>query len=171
MTSPRRIASTRRSRPPRQGWIVIRVVLLAQGGEGLVDPPGRDLLVSDTNTFGDLASGIDHAFARWDLSHLHEFRLADGRRIGAIDPDGFEDDAVDLDERKVIVQQVGLRPGDALEYVFDLGDRWKHRCTLLRQGVDPVKEFGARPSEVVPIFGWGAIPDQYGRTTPDEEDA
>jgi len=161
--------SSRRSRP-RQGWMVVRVVLLAQGGEELAGPPGRDLLVSDMHTFGDLAAAIDRAFARWDLSHLHEFRLIDGRRIGMIDPAGFEDDAAGLDERKVTLQQAGLRPGDPFEYVFDFGDRWEHRCTVLRRDVDPVKESGASPSEIVPVFGWGTIPDQYGRITFEQDD-
>ncbi len=170
MTSARTVASSSRRSRPRQGWIVLRVVLLAQGGEELAGPPGRDLLVSDMHTFGDLATAIDRAFARWDLSHLHEFRLSDGRRIGMIDPDGFEDDDAALDERKVILQHAGLRPGDTLEYVFDFGDSWEHRCTVLRRDVDPMKEAGALPSEIVPIFGWGTIPDQYGRTTLEQDD-
>ncbi len=150
--------------------MILRVVLLAQGGEELASPPGRDLLVRDTHTFGDLAAAIDRAFARWDLSHLHEFRLVDGRRIGMIDPAGFEDDAAGLDERKIPLQQAGLRPGDTFEYVFDFGDSWEHRCTVLRRDVDPAKESGASPSEIVPVFGWGTIPDQYGRTTIDQDD-
>ena len=38
--------------------------------------PRRDLLVSDTHTFADLATAIDRGFARWDLSQealLNEF--------------------------------------------------------------------------------------------------
>ncbi len=111
--------------------MVLRVVLLAQGGEELAGPPGRDVLVRDSHTFADLAAAIDRAFARWDLSHLHEFRLIDGRRIGIIDPAGFDDDASALDERKLTLQQAGLRPGDTFEYVFDFGDSWEHRCTVL----------------------------------------
>lgn len=148
--------------------MVLRVVLLAQGGEDLVAPPGRDLLVSDAHTFADFAVAIDRAFARWDLSHLHEFRLGDGRRIGMIDPDGFEEDGAGLDERAVTLQQAGLRRGDGFEYVFDFGDGWEHRCTVLRRDVDPVRESGASPVEIVPIFGWGTIPDQYGRRTPED---
>lgn len=87
-----------------------------------------------------------------------------------IDPAGFEDDAAGLDERKIPVQQAGLRPGDTFEDVFDFGDSWEHRCTVLRRDVDPVKESGALPSEIVPVFGWGTIPDQNGRTIePDDE--
>jgi hypothetical protein len=121
--------------------MVLRVVLLAQGDEDLVAPPGRDLLVRDTHTFADLAAAIDRAFARWDLLHEHEFRLGDGRRIG-----------------------------DTFEYVFDFGDSWEHRCTVLRREVDPAKESGASQSEIVPVFGWGTIPDQYGRTTGQDDE-
>lgn len=77
---------------PRQSWMIVRVLLAAQGGEEFVGAPGRDLLVSDTHTFADLATAIDRAFARWDLSHLHEFRFADGRRIGMIDLDDLDGD-------------------------------------------------------------------------------
>ena len=150
--------------------MIVRVLLAAQGGEEFVGAPGRDLLVSDTHTFADLATAIDRAFARWDFSHLHEFRFADGRRIGMIDRDDLDDDAADLDERKITVQQAGLRRGDTFEYVFDFGDSWEHRCTVLRCKVDPMKESGAASSEIVPVFGWGTIPDQYGRTTPEEDD-
>ena len=162
--------SSRRSRP-RLGWTVVRVVLRGQGGEELTSPPGRDLLVSDTHTFEDLAVAIDRAFARWDLSHLHEFRLADGSRVGMIDPAGVDDDAPGLDERRLTLRQAGLRLGDSFEYVFDFGGSWEHLCSVLRDEVDPVRESGASsPSDIVPLFGWGTIPDQYGRTTPNEDD-
>jgi hypothetical protein len=39
----------------------------------------------------------------WDLSHLHEFVLAGGRRIGFVDPDPFEDDEVVEDHATVKV--------------------------------------------------------------------
>lgn len=59
--------------------------------------------------------------------------------------------------------------GDTFVYVFDLGDRWEHGCTVLRTDVDPAQEWGEVPTDVVPIFGWGAIPDQYGRLMPDDD--
>lgn len=85
------------------------------------------------------------------------------------DPDDLDGDAADLDEQKITVQQAGLRRGDTFEYVFDFGDSREHHCTVLRCKVDPMKESGAASSEIVPVFGWGTIPDQYGRTTPDED--
>jgi len=63
-----------------------------------------------------------------------------------------------------------LRPGDSFEYVFDFGESSEHRCTVLRSDLGPVKESGASPSEIVPVFGWGTIPDQYGRATPEQDD-
>ena len=65
------------------------MILRSKGGDELVDPPGRDLLVSSAHTFAELANAIDRAFARWDLSHLHEFRLLDGRRVVMEDADEF----------------------------------------------------------------------------------
>jgi precorrin-8X/cobalt-precorrin-8 methylmutase len=35
-------------------------------------------------------------------------------------------------------------------------------------GVDPVEVYGVAPAAPVPIWGWGSIPDQYGRRTEDD---
>jgi hypothetical protein len=150
----------------------VRVVLLSKGGEELEDPPGRDLLLSETDTFAELAAAIDRAFARWDLSHLHEFRLMDGRRVIMMEgADEFEeiDPSRHLDELRHSLGSVGLRAGETFMYVFDFGDNWEHGCTVLRTDVDPVAESGVLPTEIVPVFGWGTIPDQYGRLSLDEE--
>ena len=161
------------SQPHRsRRWSVVRVVVLSKGGEELADPPGRDLLVSSAHTFADLASAIDRAFARWDRSHLHEFRLLDGRRVIMMEgADEFEeiDPVRHLDELAHSLSSVGLRHGETFTYVFDLGDDWEHGCTVLRTGVDPEEEAGTVPSEILPIFGWGTIPDQYGRLSLDDD--
>lgn len=165
-------ASRSPSRPSRSlRWSVVRVVLVSKGGEGLLDPPGRDLLMNSAHTFADLASAIDRAFARWDLSHLHEFRLLDGRQVVMMEgADEFEEigPAHHLDELKHSPSSVGLGEGETFTYVFDLGDNWEHGCTVLRTDVDPVEEAGRIPSEIVTIFGWGTIPDQYGRLSLDD---
>ena len=170
-SSPRK---KRASSRPRQAlrYFILRVILLSQGGEELSDPPGRDLLLSSAHTFADLAAAIDRAFARWDRSHLHEFRFIDGRRIVMPDPEEDEDSEPGprIDER-VRWDLVGPRPGETFTYLFDFGDRWEHRCTVLRDDADPDKEWGGVPREIVPIFGWGAIPDQYGRASLDEEES
>ncbi len=152
-------------------WSILRVILVSKGGEELVDPPGRDLLVSSAHTFAELASAIDRAFARWDLSHLHEFRLLDGRRIVMEDADEFEeiDPAHHLDERAHSLASQDLRVGATFVYVFDFGDDWEHGCTVLRTDVDPEEEAGIVPSQILPIFGWGTIPDQYGRLSLDDD--
>ena len=50
-------------------------------GEELWPYPGRVFAVGPAHTFADLARAIDNAFARWDLSHLELFTLADGRVV------------------------------------------------------------------------------------------
>src|SRR5687768_11779760 len=159
-----------RARMPLR-WSIVRVTLVSKGGDELADPPGRDLLVSSVHAFAELASAIDRAFARWDLSHLHEFRLADGRRIVMEEADEFEESASahHVDERAHSLSSIGLSSGDTFTYIFDLGDEWEHDCTVLRTEVDPEEEAGIVPSEILPILGWGTIPDQYGRLSLDDD--
>ncbi len=56
-----------------------------------------------------------------------------------------------------------LTPGERFAYVFDLGDDWAHLCTVAEARVDPLDELGLLPSGPQPYFGWGDLPDQYGR--------
>ncbi len=126
--------------------------------------PGRIFIVGPSHTFLALADAINAAFARWDLSHLHEFELTDGRRIGFVDPDAFEgDEPVEDQAGSRVAQTVG--PGDEFRFVFDFGDRWEHRCRVLSEKADPREEWGSGPPprQPVAIWGWGVIPDQYGR--------
>ena len=94
---------------------------------------------------------------------MHEFELNDGTRIGIADPD---DDAL-LDEQRLNLSR--LKPGDQFIYVFDLGDDWAHLCTVGKTSIDPVETLGIVPSGPLPYFGWGQIPDQYGREWNDRE--
>jgi hypothetical protein len=142
-------------------WLTIRVELV--GGMHAPDlwpRPGRLLLARPGMTFRQLAVAIDDAFARWDRSHLHVFHLADGTRIGVRTPWDDVDDE-DLDDREEKLSR--LRPGERFAYEFDLGDRWMHLCTVGEEKVDPEEVYGGRPDRPVPYFGWGDIPDQYGR--------
>lgn len=62
-----------------------------------------------------------------------------------------------------------LRPGDEFEYVFDLGDNWRHRCAVDAQTADPLQECGAIPERPLVVSGCGSIPDQYGRVSVDDD--
>lgn len=139
-------------------WMTVRVTLVSGRGADFDSPPGRVFLVGPSHTFGELADAINLHFARWDLSHLHDFRLADGREIGFPDPDSPDT----IDQERIIVAST-LDKGDEFEFVFDFGDDWTHQCRVDEVGIDPTEIFGAEPGSPVPIWGWGSIPDQYGR--------
>jgi Plasmid pRiA4b ORF-3-like protein len=152
-------------------WLQVRVDLLARLGVRLTPSAGRIFIVGPAHTFSALADAINAAFARWDLSHLHEFELAGGRRIGFADPDPFEDDGVVEDQAAVKVA-AAVVPGDEFRFVFDFGDRWEHRCRVLDEKADPRQEWGEGrlPRQPVAIWGWGLVPDQYGRESAAELD-
>jgi hypothetical protein len=117
-----------------------------------------------SHSYAQLATSINDAFARWDRSRLHEFELADGTRIGTPDPDTDEDDV--LDETRVYLSR--LQTSQQFIYVFDLGDDWTHLCTVVEAGIYPQDVLGIVPNTPLPYFGWGNIPDQYGRTSAEE---
>jgi hypothetical protein len=67
-----------------------------------------------------------------------------------------------LDQERIQVAST-LVKGDEFEFVFDFGDHWGHQCRVEEVGVDPEDLYGESPELPVPIWGWGSIPDQYGR--------
>jgi hypothetical protein len=142
-------------------WMTVRVVLLGQPDAPLDDPPGRVLLVHADHTFGDLAEAIDVALGRWDLSPVHRFDV-EGRILVA----GGDEEIEDSDE--VTIGSVGLRAGSRFSYVFDLGELWEHDCLVEDTAVDPFEATGEEPDGPVAVFGWGTLPDQYGRLTEDD---
>jgi hypothetical protein len=144
-------------------WLEIKVELLGGRGTDCDPPPGRVFIVGPAHTFEQLANAINAGFARWDLSHLHQFELADGRLIGYPDDD-YAPDLVWLDHAKLKVARE-VKPDDEFAFVFDFGDDWQHRCTVANTKVDPLQAYGIVPRGPVAIFGWGSIPDQYGRTS------
>nr|MDT0666422.1 hypothetical protein [Micromonospora sp. DSM 115978] len=102
-------------------------------------------------------------FARWDRSHLHAFDLpllgktvTEHQYSDDIDPDR------ELDADTVTLGQV-LQPGNEFGYVFDLGDNWRHRCTVDTKTFDPTEQYHTLPNRPMPVFGWGTVPDPYGR--------
>lgn len=147
-------------------WLTIRVVLTGTADTPLIPPAGRILLCHADHSFADVAEAIDVAFARWDLSQPHEFRV-DGRTL-ASGEGGTDDDAEDSEE--VTLREVNLRLGEQFTYVFDLGEGWQHECSVESFDVDAARELGEEPEGPVPVFGWGMIPDQYWRTSDEDLD-
>lgn len=52
---------------------------------------------------------------------------------------------------------------------IDLGDDWTHLCTVSDERIDPLDTIGIVARLPMPYWGWGSIPDQYGRLF-DEDD-
>jgi hypothetical protein len=149
-------------------WIAIRVELVSGAGHKFDPAPGRIFVVGSRHTFLDLHEAIESSFGRWEQVHIHAFEMADGEMIGPPDPDG---ELKDTDESRVRVA-ARVRLGDRFTYTYDFGDEWRHECSVetpeLRSTPEPGEErFIDRPFAA---FGWGWIPDQYGRRTEDAEE-
>jgi hypothetical protein len=142
-------------------WLSIQVDLVEGRADILWPRPGRTFAASRSHTFAQLAEAIDAAFARWDLSHLHEFRMKDGTRIGIPDDEGWADTVEVVDDEKTRLSRLTL--GEQFSYTFDFGDGWLHLCTVGPAKIDPLEALGIVPDRPLPYFGWGSIPDQYGR--------
>ncbi|OYO20340.1 hypothetical protein BI335_01950 [Enemella evansiae] len=155
-------------------WTTIKVELLGGRGETLDPPPGRVLMLPPRLTFDQLGEAIDLALGRWDLAHLRLFQLADGT-IVTDDESAAELKAsprgAGIGQTLSLESSIARRihKGEEFGYVFDLGDDWTHRCTVLGTR-DPFDEVGHLPTEPVAIWGWGSLPDQYGRVTSDLDD-
>lgn len=130
--------------------------------------------VGRSHTFAQFAAAINGAFARWDLAHLSMFTLADGTVVTdresadefAASPFGPITLSLDIESAKVATT---LRPGAQFRFVFDLGDDWTHRCVVEEEKVDPVEVLGIRPTTPLAYWGWGTMPDQYGRRWADDD--
>ncbi len=148
-------------------WLSITVELISGRGEDYWPRPGRIFVAARSHTFVALADAINAGFARWDLSHLSQFVLADETRIADTDPffDAPED-TVDIHTAKLST----LKLGDQFAYTFDFGDDWHHLCTVGPERVDPEEVYGITPNRPVPYWGWGTLPDQYGRRFADDHD-
>ncbi len=153
----------------RRTWWSITVELVEGRGRHVWPRPGRTMAAAPHHSFKQFATAIDDAFARWDRSHRHEFHFPNpddptGRyeRVGR--PDGSWDDPPITDIRTEKLRR--LQPGEQFLYVFDLGDDWTHLCTVNPDKIDPLESLGITTSEMpgpLPFFGWGDIPDQFGR--------
>ncbi len=142
-------------------WLSIRVDLVEGHARPLWPRPGRVLLARPGMTFRMLADAINDAFARWDLSHLHAFTLADGTRITIKGPWDDDWNEAELDDTREKLTRLSL--GEQFVYEFDIGDGWMHLCTVADEKVDPHEVYGEAPDRPAEYFGWGAIPDQYDR--------
>jgi len=146
-------------------WLSIRVDLISGHGEDYWPRPGRIFAAARSHKFSQLADAIDTAFARWDRSHLYKFELADGRLIGQAEFDDF--DLGFLDGAAMTLSALSL--GEQFVYEFDFGDSWTHLCTVGPARIDPESELGIVPRAPLPYWGWGTIPDQYGRRWADDD--
>ena len=157
--------SVRRRLPPAQGrWLAIKVVLTSGLGFDPDQPPGRRMLVSPNHTLAEFAEAIDVAFARWDHSHLHLF---DFGGAGNFMLGGDEENEDVRDSGTTQLRSLKLQPGNRFTYIYDLGDEWRHDCEVEASDVDPEEAYGTVPEKPVPFWGWGTIPDQYGRLSED----
>ena len=116
------------------------------------------------HTFRELATAIDGAFARWDHAHVHQFWLADGSHVSQPGPDDDPGEPT-LGSLRLTLSQ----PGEGFAYEFDFGDSWLHLCTVGEQRIDPEEELGIVPAQPTACWGWGALPDQYGRRWDDDD--
>jgi Plasmid pRiA4b ORF-3-like protein len=146
-------------------WLSIRVDLVSGRGEDFWPRPGRVFAAARSHRFGQLAEAIDTAFARWDRAHLYQFELANGRVIGQPEFDDFDLGILDGDSTKLSTLSLGER----FAYEFDLGDSWMHVCEVAPNRIDPESELGIVPRSPLPYWGWGSIPDQYGRRWSDDD--
>jgi hypothetical protein len=156
-------------------WFSIRVELLGGRGEQLWPYPGRVFAVGPAHTFADLARAIDNAFARWDLSHLSVFTLADGRVVTDVETGAdlatsafgvIATASLDIEVAKVMRT---VKEGTQFRYVFDLGDDWTHCCTVDSGNIDPADVLGVIPPAPMAYWGWGTIPDQYDRAWAEDD--
>lgn len=155
-------------------WYSVTVELLGRTGEELWPWPGRAFAVGPSHTFWHLAEAINIAFARWDHAHLSMFTLDDGRiiadsetgaELASVSTGPFAD-WLDIESTKV---GATIDPGTEFCFTFDLGDEWTHRCVMGAEKIDPVDILGIRPKTPLPYWGWGEMPDQYGRRWTDDD--
>src|SRR5713226_310914 len=96
MRRPIRKPSSRRVGPTSmRTWLSIRVELVDGRGVRYCPRPGRFFASAKSHSYAQLATAIDDAFARWDRSHLHEFELTDGTRIGTSNPESDNEGVLD----------------------------------------------------------------------------
>ncbi|MEV4417833.1 hypothetical protein [Catellatospora sp. NPDC049609] len=142
-------------------WLAVRVGLVSGRGDDFWPRSGRVFAAAPSHTFAQLGQAIDSAFARWDLAHMHMFTLADGTSVTSLRQ--WDGDAPDRSIDSQATKLSRLAPGELFAYVFDFGDDGAHLCTIVEQKIDPLDTAGFKPDAPTAYWGWGAMPDQYGR--------
>jgi Plasmid pRiA4b ORF-3-like protein len=142
-------------------WLSIRVDLVSGPPGDLWPRPGRIFAAARSHTFAQLGRAIDDALARWDHAHMHMFTLADGTEITDLDDWDGEEPETATDSKGTKLGR--LTPRQQFAYVFDFGDNWTHLCTVAPHRIDPLEQVGIIPDRPTAYWGWGDLPDQYGR--------
>ena len=106
-----------------------------------IDPPiWRHIQVPSTILLCCLHDALQPVMG-WTGSHLHQFEK-DGNYWGVQEHDEFSE--LDLiDERQTQLGNVLEKEGDALIYVYDFGDNWRHEVVL--ENVIPVNHVVKTP--------------------------
>ena len=104
---------------------------------GIEPPIWRRMLVPAAANLAMLHAIIQEAMG-WEDCHLHEFRVGAER----YEPAGPE--AQGKDTRRARLKELGLKEGQAFEYVYDFGDDWEHELALER--IVPAELAGTYPA-------------------------
>lgn len=88
----------------------------------------------------------------WQDEHLHEFNFGNKRYVEVVDEE-FDDDATFL-ESSVRLNKHFKKKGDSCIYVYDFGDSWEHRLTLLNSKYQPEED----ELQICCLDGEGACP-------------
>ena len=147
----------------------LRVELLAGAGQGFEDDEiVRVIDMRPKHTLEKLHTVLFHAFDRYD-DHMYEFSFGADRpyskkavRYGIPMDDAdslFPNETKLYDASKTSLASLALKPGDTFYYLFDFGDDWWHRITVLALDV-PLHEAVRYPLLVEKI---GESPAQYRR--------
>jgi len=91
-------------------------------------PIWRRVLITSDRVFADLHVVIQLAMG-WENSHLHDFSIGHGSRIGDVEfDDGFGDEM--LDETETRLDRIFTREKQKVTYTYDFGDSWEHIILL-----------------------------------------
>ncbi|WP_028309586.1 IS1096 element passenger TnpR family protein [Desulfitibacter alkalitolerans] len=113
----------------------------------------RKIKISSQSTLEDLHLAIQDAF-QFDNDHLYAFYLNEGKRpVSGVNSMGYENGPF-TDE--VILEDCHFYPGEQFSYLFDFGDMWKFKISLLE-----IDETGPVPLKPEIIESKGEGPEQY----------